>query len=92
MNLMFLGRGLLLGGAAGAVLALLPAIVLGLLPAPYGEGFFGLVAALLSLSVAPLAVFIASAGALLLLVAAVKRARSSPDSARAPSPPDRPRQ
>lgn len=92
MTLVSLGRMLLLGGALGVVLALAPAVLLGLLPAPYGESFFGLVAALLSLSVAPLAAFVASAGAIVLLAAAVRHARSSRGSARAPSPPGPPRQ
>ena len=45
------------------------------LPPIYSDGFFGLVAALLSLSVTPLGVLVASAGAILLLLAALRRDR-----------------
>lgn len=76
MTMFFWGRTLLIWGIVGALLSAAPALILAQLPPPYSEGFIGLVAALLSLSVTPLAVAAASAGAILLLVAALKRGRS----------------
>ena len=74
--MMLWGRGLLIGGVIGVLLSAAPAFVLALLPPVYSDGFIGLVAALLSLSVTPLAVAFASAGAILLLLAVARRGRS----------------
>ena len=75
MTLLQWGRGLALWGVVAALIAVTPAIVIGLLPAEYGAGFFGLIAIMLTLSVAPLAAAVASGGVILLLIAAVRRAR-----------------
>lgn len=75
MTLMFWGRGLLLGGLLAALLSAAPVLLLAWLPPAYGEGFVGSVALLLSLSVTPLALVIASVGAILLLAAVVRRGR-----------------
>lgn len=69
------GRGLLIWGVIAALLSGAPAVLLSQLPPIYGDGFLGLLAALLSLTVTPLAVVIASVGAILLLVAVVRRGR-----------------
>jgi hypothetical protein len=74
MTMLHWGRGLALWGAVAALCALTPALVLGLLPAEYGAGFFGLLAVMLALSVAPLAAVIASVGVILLLVALLRGA------------------
>ncbi len=76
MTLMLWGRGLLIWGVIAALLSGTPALLLSQLPPIYGDGFVGLLAALMSLTVTPLAVAIASVGAILLLVAAVRRGRS----------------
>lgn len=73
---MFWGRGLLIGGVIAALLSAAPAVILAQLPPVYSDGFIGLVAALLSLSATPLAITTASVGAILLLVAVVRRGRS----------------
>lgn len=70
------GRGLLVWGIAAAAISATPAILLAQLPPAYSDGFFGLLAALLTLSVTPLALITASAGAILLLLAALRRDRS----------------
>lgn len=70
------GRVLLLGGVIAALASAAPALLIWLLPA-FGEGFFGTVALLLTLSVTPLAVLFASAGAILLLVAVLRRGPSA---------------
>jgi energy-converting hydrogenase Eha subunit C len=72
---MRLGRGLLLGGGIAALASATPALLIWLLPG-LGEGFFGVLAIMLTLSVTPLAVLIASVGAILLLVAVLRRDRS----------------
>jgi len=76
MTLMQWGRGLLLWGLVAAALALAPAIALSVAPPEWSAGFLGLIAIMLSLSVAPLAAFTASAGAILVLVAVLRRGRS----------------
>ena len=75
MTLMKWGRGLLLWGIAATALSFAPALLLTVLPPIHGEGFVGLVAIMLSLTVTPLAVVVASVGAILLLVAVVRRDR-----------------
>lgn len=65
------GRLLLLWGLGGAALSFLPALLL-MLTGVEG-GFFGTVAILLSISVTPLLAVVASVGAILLLVAVVRR-------------------
>lgn len=57
------------------MISVVPAVILSQLPPIHSEGFFGLVAALLTLSAAPLAVLAPSAGAILLLLAALRRGR-----------------
>lgn len=69
------GRALLLWGLVATLLSAAPALSLSVLPPEFGAGFFGLLAIMLSLSVAPLAAVIASVGALLLLVAVLRRGR-----------------
>lgn len=69
------GRVLLIWGAIMAAASFAPALLILWAPG-LQEGFFGLVAALLTLTVTPLGVLIASVGAILLLVAAVRRDRS----------------
>lgn len=76
MTMMLWGRGLLIWGVIAAVISATPAIILSQLPATYSDGFFGLVAALLTLTVTPLAIAVASAGAILLLLAVLRRGRS----------------
>jgi len=75
MTMKLWGRALLIYGVIAALISIAPAIILAQLPPVYSEGFFGLVAALLSLTVTPLAIVVASAGAILLLVAALRRDR-----------------
>ena len=75
MTMKLWGRGLLIWGIVAAVISAAPATILAQLPPIYSDGFFGLVAALLSLSVTPLGVLVASAGAILLLLAALRRDR-----------------
>lgn len=69
---MLWGRRFLIFGVLMTLISAAPALIIMLLPA-IGEGFFGTVAIMLTLTVAPLGVILASAGAILLLVAAVKR-------------------
>lgn len=76
MNMMFWGRGLVIWGVIAAVISASPAILLSQLPPTYSDGFFGLVAALLSLTVTPLSIAVASVGAILLLLAVLRRGRS----------------
>jgi hypothetical protein len=71
--LVFWGRGLLLLGLAGAALSAAPALVLSQLPSSYSDGFLGTLAALLTLTITPLALVAASVGAILLLAALVRR-------------------
>lgn len=84
------GRRFLVFGSLMALISATPALLVMLWPW-LDDGFFGTVAIMLTLTVAPLGVLVASAGAILLLVAAVRRfARSSRGSARGTSPPDPP--
>jgi hypothetical protein len=71
--LVFWGRGLLIGGVAGALLSAAPALVLSQLPPQYSDSFIGTLAALLTLTVTPLGIVAASVGALLLLVGWLRR-------------------
>lgn len=71
--LVFWGRGLLIGGLVGAGLSAAPALILSQLPPTYSDSFLGTLAGLLTLSVTPLSLLAASAGAILLLVALVRR-------------------
>ncbi len=75
MTLVFWGRGLLVGGLVGTLLSLGPYLLLTAFPG-IDPGFFGTLAALLTITVAPLAVLALSVGAILLLVALVRRGRS----------------
>jgi hypothetical protein len=68
MTLIFIGRGLFIGGLIAVILAATPAIILSFLPAPLSDSFFGTLAGLLLLTIVPLAAFAASVGALLLLL------------------------
>jgi len=69
---MLWGRRFLIFGVLMTLISAAPALIIMLLPA-IGEGFFGTVAIMLTLTVAPLGVILASAGAILLLVAALRR-------------------
>lgn len=69
---MLWGRRFLVFGVLMTLISATPALLIMLLPS-MGEGFFGTVAIMLMLTVAPLGVIVASAGAILLLVAAVRR-------------------
>ena len=73
-TLLIWGRMLLVGGLVALGLSLAPIVLIGLV-APNLEGFVAALAVLLSLSVAPLAAVVASVGAILLLVWAVRRDR-----------------
>jgi hypothetical protein len=75
MTLALWGRGLFVWGLIAAVVSAAPAGLLMLLPAEFGSGFLGLLAIMLSISVTPLALVAASAGAILLLAAAFRRDR-----------------
>ena len=68
------GWRLLAFGVAMTLLSALPAAAIYLLPV-LGDGFFGTVAILLTVTVTPLGVVVASAGAILLLVAVLRRGR-----------------
>ena len=74
--LVFWGRGLFVGGLVAALLSAAPALLLSQLPPSQSTGFYGLLAGLLVLSVTPLSAVVASAGALLLLWALLRRWRS----------------
>ena len=74
LMLLLWGRGLLLAGLVGAAASAAPALLLATMPT-FDPGFFGLVATLLALSVTPLMLVVASAGAILLLAGAVRRWR-----------------
>ena len=69
---MLWGRRFLIFGVLMALISATPALIIILLPG-IGEGFFGTVAIMLMLTVAPLGIMVASAGAILLLVAALRR-------------------
>jgi hypothetical protein len=72
MTMMRWGRGLLIWGLVAVALSLAPAILLSFAPPALSEGFFGLTAVMLTLSVTPLAAVVASVGAILLLVAVLR--------------------
>ena len=87
---MLWGRKLLAFGVVMALLSATPALLAWVFPS-IGDGFVGTLAIMLTLTVTPLGVAIASAGAILLLVAAVRRrVRRGPGAAPASSPPDQP--
>lgn len=67
------GKGLLIWGLIATLAALTPGFILTTLLPQFDEGVLGLVGVLLVLTVAPLAALIASVGAILLLVAVVRR-------------------
>ncbi len=75
MTLMKWGRGLLIFGLAAAVVTLLPVLVVDYALPGLRHGIFGIIALLLAFSVTPLAMIVASVGAILLLVALVRRDR-----------------
>lgn len=75
MTLLSWGRGLLLWGLVALVVSAAPMLLLQVLPAEAGSGFFGLLAIMLGLSVVPFAAVVASVGAILLLVAVFRRGR-----------------
>jgi hypothetical protein len=66
---------MLLFGGLMALVSAAPALLIYAFPL-LGDGFFGIVAILLTLTVTPLGLVIASVGAILLLVAVLKRGRS----------------
>ena len=72
--MIFWGRRLLVWGAVMALAAATPALLCALVP-PLGEGFFGTLAAMLSLSVTPIGLLVASVGVILLLVGVLRRGR-----------------
>lgn len=76
MTLSAWGNSLLFWGLVVAALSFTPALLLTVLPAEFGAGFFGLLALMLSFSVTPLSVVVASVGAILLLLAVFRRGRS----------------
>ena len=74
MTLMRWGRLLLVWGVVMAIASFAPALLLSVLPGFEAE-FLRLLATMLTLTVTPLGVIIASVGAILLLVAVVRRDR-----------------
>ena len=75
MTLRKWGQALLLWGLAIAVVTFVPALFIHLTPPAIYDGVIGLIILMLPFSVTPLAVVVASVGAILLLVAAVRRDR-----------------
>ena len=73
MKLVHWARGLLVWGLLAALVSFAPALLLSIAPATWSDGFFGTLAALLSLTVTPFAIVVASVGAILLLVAVLRR-------------------
>jgi hypothetical protein len=73
--LLFWGRGLFVGGLVGLAAAVLPSLVLLLLPALAQSSFLGLTSVLLLFSVGPLSALSLSAGAILLVLAWLRRPR-----------------
>ena len=69
------GWRLLAFGIAMALLSATPALLIYVLPS-LGDGFFGTVAILLTITVTPLGLIFVSAGAILLLVAVATRGRT----------------
>ena len=76
-SLVFWGRGLFVGGLGAAMISAVPAVILSQLPPAASDSFYGALAGLLLLSVTPIAVLFASVGAILLLLALVRRLRGS---------------
>lgn len=75
MTLMKWGRGLLVWGLVAALLSAAPMLLLTVAPSALSEGFLGTLALMLGVSVTPLAIVVASVGAILLLVAVLRRDR-----------------
>ncbi len=75
MNLAYWGRGLAIAGLAGLIVGAGPALLLSVLPPEMGDGFFGIIAIMLTLTVAPIAALALSVGALLLLLGWLRRER-----------------
>jgi hypothetical protein len=75
MTLIFLGRGLFIGGLVALALSAAPAMILGVLPPALSDSFLGTLAGLLLLTIVPLAAITASAGVLLLLLGWLRRGR-----------------
>ena len=73
MTLRAWGKGLLLWGLVAALLSATPALILSLLPAELSDGLLGTTAALLTFSVTPMMLIVASVGVILWLVAAARR-------------------
>ena len=73
MTLRAWGKALLLWGTFGALLSGAPVLLLLLLPPLWREGVLGVTATLLAFSVTPLMLIVASVGAILWLVAALRR-------------------
>jgi energy-converting hydrogenase Eha subunit C len=68
------GRKLFVFGAVMALISATPALLIYLFPL-LGDGFLGTLAIMLTLTVTPLGIAVASVGAILLLVAALRRGR-----------------
>jgi hypothetical protein len=75
VTLMRWGRLLLVWGVVMAIVSFAPALLLTVLPG-FNAEFLRLIATLLTLTVTPLGVVIASVGAILLLLAVLRRDRS----------------
>jgi hypothetical protein len=75
MTMMSWGRGLTFWGLVAALAAVAPAVLLSFMPPELSAGFVGLVALLLTLSVAPIAAMVASVGVILLLLAVLRLGR-----------------
>lgn len=73
MILVPLGRGLLVGGLIAALVSGAPALLLATVLPGLDDGFAGILALMLSLTVLPLALVFASAGAVLLLLGLWRR-------------------
>ena len=67
-------RKLFVFGAVMALISATPALLIYLFPL-LGDGFLGTLAIMLTLTVTPLGIAVASVGAILLLVAALRRGR-----------------
>lgn len=76
MTLLHWGRGLLLWGTVAALATLVPTLLVSFGPPGLFAGIFELIAILLLFSVLPLAVGVAGVGALLVLVALLRRRHS----------------
>jgi hypothetical protein len=75
MKLFTIGWQMLLWASATAVLSVFPAVLLAVLPPDLSIGLLGAFALMLTLTVTPIALLIASAGAILLLIALLRRGR-----------------